>query len=82
MADKAAQDMQAMKLRDRSEESAREEVSHPPKIVVVTANPTPARNTIIPPAPAPLPLPRFLPRRPLTPIDSPPFIARFTRLST
>jgi hypothetical protein len=26
MADKAAQDMQAMKLRDRSEESAREEV--------------------------------------------------------
>ena len=52
MADKAAQDMQAMKLRDRSEESAREEVSHPPKIdtpVVVTANQPPREIKISPP---------------------------------
>ena len=49
MADKAAQDMQAMKLRDRSEESAREEVSRPPKIDVVTANQPPREIKISPP---------------------------------
>ena len=68
MADKAAQDMQAMKLRDRSEESAREEVSRPPKIDVVTANQPPREIKSSRPRPASSPR-----RRPLT-HHSPPFL--------
>ena len=71
MADKAAQDMQAMKLRDRSEESAREEVR------VLKLNP---HLKIFLSSP-------FLSPKQLEPtLDSPPsspfFISRCTRLST
>ena len=70
MADKAAQDMQAMKLRDRSEESAREEVR------VLKREPSQSFSFITPVSPK-----QFEPT-----LDSPPsspfFISRCTRLST
>ena len=71
MADKAAQDMQAMKLRDRSEESAREEVR------VLKRNP---HLKIF------FPHPPVSPKQFEPTLDSPPsspfFVSRCTRLST
>jgi hypothetical protein len=67
MADKAAQDMQAMKLRDRSEESAREEVrvlKLNPHLKIFLSSPRPAETTLD------------------SPPSSPFFVSRCTRLST
>ena len=70
MADKAAQDMQAMKLRDRSEESAREEVR------VLKRNPI-SKSFF----PHPVSPKQFEPTRD-SPPSSPFFVSRCTRLST
>ena len=70
MADKAAQDMQAMKLRDRSEESAREEVR------VLKREPSQNLSFLTLSSPK-----QFEPTL-HSPPSSPFFISRCTRLST